>query len=141
MNKKKFWITVIVAFILTEATNFLIHGVFLKSTYESEGIKEIFRNMEEMNSRMWVMWITDFLWVYFFIFIFVKGYENKGIMEGMKYGLYIGIFVSLVFSYQSYVIYPIPYSLAFQWFIYGLIQCVLLGVVAALVYKPKPVAG
>jgi hypothetical protein len=140
MNKKKFWIAFIVIFILLEVTNFLIHGTLLSSTYQSEGIKEIFRNMEEMESKMWIMWLTDLIWAFFFTFIFVKGYENKGIMEGIKYGIYIGIFVSLVFSYQSYVVYPLPYSLVFQWFIYGLIQCIIFGIVAAVIYKPNPAA-
>lgn len=141
MNKQKFWIAFIVIFIILEVTNFLIHGTILSSTYQSEGVKEIFRNMEEMESKMWIMWLTDLIWAFFFTFIFVKGYENKGLMEGVKYGIYIGIFVSLVFSYQSYVVYPLPYSLVFQWFIYGLIQCIILGIVAALIYKPKPAAG
>ena len=141
MNKQKFWIAFIVIFVILEVTNFLIHGTILSSTYQSEGVKEIFRNMEEMESKMWIMWLTDLIWAFFFTFIFVKGYENKGLMEGVKYGIYIGIFVSLVFSYQSYVVYPLPYSLVFQWFIYGLIQCIILGIVAALIYKPKPAAG
>jgi magnesium-transporting ATPase (P-type) len=138
MNKSKFWIAFVVIFVVLEVTNFLVHGTILSSTYQSEGIKEIFRNMEEMESKMWIMWLTDLIWAFFFTFIFVKGYENKGLMEGIKYGIYIGIFVSLVFSYQSYVVYPLPYSLVFQWFIYGLIQCIILGIVAALIYKPKP---
>jgi hypothetical protein len=140
MNKQKFWIAFIVIFIVLEVTNFLIHGTLLSSSYQSEGIKEIFRNMEEMESKMWIMWLTDLIWAFFFTFIFVKGYENKGLIEGVKYGIYMGIFVSLVFSYQSYVVYPLPYSLVFQWFLFGLIQCILLGIVAALIYKPKPAA-
>ncbi|HEY7751559.1 MAG TPA: hypothetical protein VH917_04650 [Ignavibacteriaceae bacterium] len=137
MNKKKFWIAFVVIFVVLEITSFIIHGAILSSTYQSEGIKEIFRGMEEMESKMWIMWLTDLIWAFFFTFIFVKGYENKGIMEGVKFGIYMGIFVSLVFSYQSYVVYPLPYSLVFQWFIYGLLQCVILGILAAIIYKPQ----
>jgi len=136
MNVKKFWIAVVVVFVLLEILGYLVHGVILAATYESEGIKEIFRSMEEMNSKMWIMWLTDLIWVYFFVFFFTKGYENKGIMEGVRYGTYMGIFVSLVFSYQNYVMIPIPYSLALQWFIYGFIISVILGVTAALIYRP-----
>lgn len=141
MNAKRFWIAVVVVFILIEVTSYIIHVAILGPTYESEDIKGIFRTMEDMQAKMWIMWVTDIIWAFFFTFIFVKGYENKGIMEGLKYGVYMGIFVSLVFSYQSYVVYPIPYSLAFQWFIFGLIQCLILGVTAALIYKPKSAAG
>jgi hypothetical protein len=62
-------------------------------------------------------------------------------MEGVKYGIYIGLFYSLVSAYGNYSVYPIPYSLAFQWFIFGLLQSVIFGIAAALVYKPKPAAG
>jgi hypothetical protein len=136
MNRKKFWIAFSAIFIVLEITGYLIHGVLLGATYESEGIKEVFRTMEEMDSKMWIMILTDLIWVYFFTFFFVKGYENKGIMEGVRYGAYMGIFVSLVFSYQNYVVLPIPYSLALQWFIYGFVISVILGVIAALIYKP-----
>ena len=70
------------------------------------------------------------------MFFFVKGYENKGIMEGIRYGAYMGIFVSLVMSYQNYVVFPIPYWLALQWFVYGFIISVILGVTAASIYRP-----
>ena len=136
MNRKKFWIAFGAIFIVLEITGYLIHGVILGATYESEGIKAVFRTMEEMDSRMWIMIVTDLIWVYFFTLFFVKGYENKGIMEGVRFGLYMGIFVSLVISYQNYVVLPIPYSLAFQWFAYGFVQSIILGVVAALIYSP-----
>jgi len=92
--------------------------------------------MEEMDSKMWIMWLTDLIWVYFFLFFFLKGNENKGIMEGIRYGTYIGIFVSLVFSYQNYFVLPTPYWLALQWFIFGFVISVILGVTAALIYRP-----
>ena len=136
MNVKKFWVAFVVIFIVLEILGYLVHGVFLGDTYQSEGIKEIFRSMEEMDSRWWIMILTDLIWVYFFTFFFVKGYETKGIMEGVRYVAYMGIFVSLVFSYQNYVVLPIPYSLALQWFIYGFVISVILGVIAALIYSP-----
>ncbi|MBI1936610.1 MAG: hypothetical protein HYS25_00650 [Ignavibacteriales bacterium] len=138
MNTKKLLITALAVFIVAEVTNYLIHTVILSSTYALEEVAKAFRPMEEMESKMWVMWVVDLIWSFFFAFFFVKGYENKGIMEGVRFGIYIGLFVSLVTAYAQYVVYPIPYSVAFQWFLYGLIQSVLLGVVAALIYKPQP---
>ena len=139
MNVKRFWIAFVVVYILAQLTDILVHVVILGSTYESEGIKEIFRNMDEMNAKMWIMYVTDLVWVFFFTYIFVKGYENKGLLEGLKYGVYIGLFIPFVFAYQSYVIYPVPYSLAFQWFLYGVIQCIIYGIVVAAIYRPKEV--
>ena len=136
MNTKKLLVTFIVVYILLEAMGYLIHGVILSSTYEMEEVKAAFRPEAEMNSNMWIVWLTDLVWAFFFVFFFAKGYEGKGIMEGLRFGFYMGLFWSLVSSYQSYAFIPMPYSLAFQWFIFGMITMLILGVVAALVYKP-----
>lgn len=141
MLTKKFFLTLLVVFIVLEALGFLIHSVLLASQYESEELKTVFRTMEEMDARMWVMWVTDLIWCFFFVFFFAKGYENKGIIEGVRYGFYIGIFWGMVNAYQSYVVYPLPYSLTFQWFIYSLLMSIIIGVVAALLFKPKAVAA
>lgn len=141
MNVKRFWLAFVVVLVLLFVTDWVIHGGILRATYESEGVKEAFRTMEEMNSKMWIMWLMYLVWVFFFTFIFVKGYENKGIMEGFKYGIYIGLFYSMASAYGNYVVYPIPYTLAFQWFLYGLIQCVIFGLAVAAIYKPKPAAA
>ena len=77
MNVKRFWIAFIVIFILLEVTGIVIHRVILGSTYEAEEIKSIFRNMEEMEAKMWIMYLMDLVWAFFFTFIFVKGYEDK----------------------------------------------------------------
>ncbi|MCL5031172.1 MAG: hypothetical protein M1480_19385 [Bacteroidetes bacterium] len=140
MNKKKFLIAFVVVFVLLEFTNLLIHNVLLMSAYEAN--KTAFREMDAMMSKMWVMYVVDFVWSFFFVFFFTKGYENKGIAEGIRYGIYIGLFVSFVAAYAQYVVYPLSYSLILLWFIYGLIQSIILGITAALIYKPAeaPVA-
>lgn len=136
MNTKKLLIAFIVVFVVLEVTNYLVHSVFLASAYQAEEVAKVFRSMEEMDSKMWVMWIIDLVYSFFFVFIFAKGYENKGIMEGVRYGIYMGLFIQLVAAYAQYVVYPLPYYLIFQWFIYGFIISVILGIVTALIYKP-----
>ena len=137
MNTKRFIITFIVVYVFLEITNFLVHAVILGPTYASDAISYLFRTQEEMMSKMWIMYVMDLIWAFFFVFLFVKGYENKGILEGLRFGLYIGIFYVMVQSYNTYVIYPLPYLLAFQSFVYGLIQVLILGLVTSLIYKPK----
>ncbi len=136
MNTKKLIIAVAAVFILLELTNYLVHSVILASVYASEEVAKVFRPMAEMESKMWVMWVIDLIWAFFFVFIFTKGYQNRGIMEGVRYGIYMGLFVYLVAAYAQFVVYPLPYSLTFQWFVYGFIQSIILGVVTSLLYKP-----
>lgn len=141
MHTKKFWITLVVVFVVMEVLNFLIHGVMLAETYASEPLKSVFRSHEEMEGMMWIMWLTDIVYAYFFCFFFAKGYENKGIGEGLRFGLYIGLFFSLTFAFSSYAIYPLTFEIVLQWFIYGLIISLIMGVVASLLYKPATEAS
>ena len=108
----------------------------LAETYASEPLKSVFRSKEEMEGMMWIMWLMDIVYAYFFCFFFAKGYENKGIGEGLRFGLYIGLFFSLTFAFSSYAIYPLTFEIVLQWFIYGLIISLIMGVVASLLYKP-----
>ncbi len=140
MNTKKLVTAFVVVFILLEVTNYLVNVVILSSTYSNPEISKIFRPMAEMDAKMWMMWIADLVYSFFFVFIFVKGYENKGIMEGVRYGIYIGIFIQFMAAVAQHVVYPLPASLAVQWFIYGLIESVIFGVAAAMIYKPKTAA-
>ena len=139
MNTKRFVLAFIVVFVLLEITNYLIHGLILAPVYTSEAVQGVFR--ADMTSEMWIIWITDIVWSFFFVFFFVKGYEKKGLAEGLRFGFYVGIFISFVTAYQGFAIHPIPYSLAFQWFIYGLIQNIVLGISASLVYKKAEAAA
>lgn len=58
-------------------------------------------------------------------------------MEGVRYGLYIGIWMSIGMAYGTYAMIDIPYSLALQWFIYGIIQYVVYGVLLSFVFGKK----
>jgi hypothetical protein len=81
--------------------------------------------------------VTMAVFAFFFTFIFAKGYERKGLMEGIRFGVYMALFTFFVASFEQFIVYPIPYQLVWYWILAGLVQSVLMGVVAALVYKPK----
>ncbi len=133
MDTKKFLFASVAVFITLLILDFVIHNLILVSTYES--IQEVFR--PDMMDKMWIMYLTGIIFSLLFVYIFSKGYEGKGIIEGAKYGLIIGLVVHLVGSYNQYVVYPLPYSLVLKWFIYGTIEMIVAGIVLAFVYKPK----
>jgi len=57
-------------------------------------------------------------------------------MEGVRYGLWIGLFTSVPMAFNLYSVLPVPVSLALQWFIYGTLQSILCGTMLAVAYKP-----
>jgi len=133
MNVKKYVLAVLAVFVVFELLDFLIHGVILASSYES--LQSIWRH--NMMDYMWVMYVTAFIWSVFFVYIFTKGYQNRGWLEGLRYGLLIGILMLVVGMFNQWAVYPLPIGLVVQWFIFGLIQIMICGVVAALIYRPK----
>ena len=133
MNTKRWIIASLVVFAVSQVYEFLVHGVLLRSAYEAT--KNLWR--PDMDSMMWIMYAVGFITSFPFVYIFAKGYESKGIMEGLRFGFVVGVMTAIPMAYGTYAMIAVPYHLALSWFIAGLIECMLLGVVAALVYKPK----
>lgn len=132
MNWKKMMISTIVVYIVYEVLNFIIHGLILSSTYES--LQHLWR--PEMQQMMWIMYVSELLLAFFFVYIFAKGYEGKGLMEGVRYGLIIGGFMLVPGMLAQYTVYALPFSLVVYWLIFGFIQLVIIGIIVALIYKP-----
>ncbi|HUI30656.1 MAG TPA: hypothetical protein VLX91_10595 [Candidatus Acidoferrales bacterium] len=130
---KKVWLGFVAVFIVMEIIDFLVNGVILMSTLNS--LQGVWRS--DMSSKMWIFHVINIFSAFFFTFIFSKGFEKKGIMEGVRYGFYIGVWMSVGMAYGTYAMIAIPYSLALQWFIYGVIEYIILGVVLALIFKEK----
>ena len=135
---KKLLMAFVAVYVVGQAMNYGIHGVWLAPTYAS--LASVWRPQAEMESKMWVMFATAAVFSFFFCYVFARGYEGKGLAEGARYGGVIGLFFVLSQVYESYVNYPIPVSLAHKWFVAGFAYCVVLGLVAAAVYKPARAA-
>lgn len=133
MNKKVL-LGFAAAFVVFVALDYIVNNVLLVSAYEET--KHLWRAQEEMK---WGVYLISMLFFsFFFAFIFSKGYENKGIVEGIRYGVYIGLMFMIPMAYGAYAFMPIPYSLALQWFLYGTIECIIAGIVLALIFGMKP---
>ena len=130
MNLKRFVIASIVVFLAFEIINAIVHVGILGKVYES---MDIWR--PDMMSKMWIMHAGQLILAFLFTYIFIKGYENKGIAEGVRYGIIIGLFANIP-AFYAYAMYPVTFSLCFQWFIYGTIEFIICGLIASAIYKP-----
>ena len=128
---KKVLLGFVAVFIVLVVLDWLVHGVLLAGAYES--MQNVWR--PDMAQKMWILYIVKLFVAFFFSFIFSKGFENKGIMEGVRYGFYMGLLLAVPYAYGTYASFAIPYSVALQWFIYALIEYIIAGVVLALVFR------
>ena len=133
MNTKRFIGASVAVFLVFEVLDFIIHAKLLSPTYQS--LAHLWR--PDMMSKMWLMHGGMLVFSFLFVYIFSKGYEGKGIAEGFRYGLVMGLLFSVPSAIHEYVIYPLPGSLCAQWLIYGLIEFVICGLVTAALYPFK----
>ncbi len=133
MNVKRYLITVAAVYAAFLAMDFVIHSVILMPAYAA--LSALWR--PDMMAYMWLMYLTGCIMTFLFVYIFIKGYEGKGILEGLRFGLIIGLFMQVPGVWGQFMVYPIPFSLAIQWFIFGFIEFVVAGVIAAAIYRPK----
>ena len=133
MNVKRLLLAALAVFVTFQVTDFVIHNLILSAEYEAS--VELWRS--DMMDLMWMMYIISIVLSLFFTYVFVKGYDGKGILEGVRYGLIFGVGFHVVSIMSQYVVYPIPETLMIKWFVFGLIQFLIAGIVVSLVYKPK----
>ncbi len=133
MNKKV-WIGFIAVFVVSIVLDFIIHGVLFKSMYTWLMTERVGLFRPEEDNKMYIYFINGLFFSFFFTFIFSKGYEGKGLMEGLRYGFYVAMMVCVPYAYGEYAMHPIPYSVAFKWFAAGTIEYLILGAVLALIF-------
>ncbi len=133
-NTVRFLAGGLAVFAVFEICDFIIHGPILGSYYNS--LTGLWR--PEMMSLMWIMHLSTFIFSFLIMFIFIKGYEDRGLPEGVRFGIMIGLITAGMGALYQYVVYPIPFTLVIQWIAYGLIEFILAGLVAAAIYRPVP---
>ncbi len=134
MNTKRWLLASVAVLVVVAVLEFLIHGVLLSDVYRQTA--SVWRSDAEMQKMMWLFWVGMLVFAPFFALIYVKGYEKgkPGLGQGFRYGLYVGVMLSVMHSFGWYVILPIPLALAFYWFLGILVEFIAAGVAAGLVY-------
>ncbi len=138
MNIRRLILAVVVAFIFIFATDFLIHGLWLKPDYEAT--KELWRPEAEMTARFPWMLVAQLIAAITFVWIWALGLAARGTSAlACAYGFLIGLAVQET-TIVTYVVSPFPPELALKWFCSGIAQAIVLGLITFLVYKPKPIS-
>src|SRR5438874_1938145 len=135
MNPSRLFFAIVAGFIFIFATDFLIHAIWLKADYAATA--SLWRSDFEMQRRFILMLIAQLICSIAFMYIWAKtGWRRRSLTDGCMYGFWMGLF-SQVMTIVIYVVTPMPKELALKWFVAGLAQAVLLGAIAALIYKPR----
>lgn len=135
MNNKTFWIGYVVIFVTMQLIGYLVHEVMMGDTYAA--LAAVFRPEAQMTDMMWMMMLSGAMLLLIFCYVFTKGHEGKGVMEGVRYGTLMGLFLAFPTSVDAYVIYPLTTEVVVVWFISGVLSLTIAGAIFAAIYKPS----
>ncbi len=130
MNVKRFIISSIAVFVFVFLFEWLAHGVILKGIYDQTA--QLWR--PEVEHKMVYLFLSQICFSVIAVFIFTRNYEGKGIGEGLRYGLYVGLVLGSV-QLATYSFMPIPLVLMLGWVAAGMLKGLGSGVVSSLVYR------
>lgn len=127
---KRVALSALAVFVFVFAYDFLIHGILLMGQYEATS--EVWRPQEE--AQMIFMMLSQLMFAIVLSAIFRLNYEGKGIGEGIRFGLYIGLLIASL-DIGRYCYLPVPLSLVAMWFLANILKCTGAGVVLSATYR------
>jgi hypothetical protein len=132
---KRIWTGFVVVFMTTQIIEGIVNFYLLDPLYSSSSY--MWRPIAE--AKLWMLPFTGMFFSFFFVYIFSKGYEGKGLAEGIRYGFYVSLMVVLPHAYGTYALMQIPYSLALLWFVYGAVEYVIAGALLSLAFRQQSI--
>src|SRR4030081_1253806 len=90
MNMKRLILAIALGFVVIFATDFLIHGVWLKPDYEAT--KAIWRPETEMQAHGYWFFIEEIICAATFVIFWAKGFAGRSVGTGVVLGLLVGLF-------------------------------------------------
>ena len=134
MNIKRLIPAILAAFATIFVTDYLIHGLWMMPVYRATA--SLWRPEAEMGAHVGWMFGGYLLAAVTFVLIWAKGFAAQGCSRcAVIYGLCMGIF-NQAETLIMYAVAPFTLEIVWKWFVAGLLQGVILGVVTHLVYKP-----
>ena len=131
MFNQRLLICTLAVFVFMFFYEFGFHGFLLQADYEQ--LPNIMRTEADAQGLFQFLVLGLLLMSYILCLVFERGYENRGLAEGVRFGLLIGLLMSgpsLIF----YAVMQFPGDLVVKWFAGGLLEMILAGMVLATVY-------
>jgi hypothetical protein len=131
---KKFLISTVAVFVVWMLGSFLVHGLWLTSTYET--LTNMVRPMEEQESLFHFMLIAHVLMAAAFVWIYQRGNEDKPwLQQGLRFGIAVAILAPIPTFMIYYTVQQIPGMLAVQQSVGDSVVLVVVGLVAAFLNR------
>ena len=133
MNFGRVAAAAVVAWIASLLLSPVVNNVLLAELYAKHAA--VFRPQAEMNLVLGLG--ASLIGFFVFAYAYAKGYEGgNGALEGLRFGVVVGLLITCFAVVWNYVVLPVSGSLALAWIVDNLVEMAIYGVVVGLVYKP-----
>jgi hypothetical protein len=122
---KKIIYSVIIVFVVWSILDFVIHQLILGASYQATA--SLWRPMAQM--KMGLMYVVKFLVSISFVCLYAFFVGKRGIITGFLFGLIYGLGAGISMGYGTYSYMPIPYHMAFTWFLGTVVEFTLAGLI------------
>jgi len=131
---KKFLISWVAIFVAWMAGSFLLHGVWLGTTYEL--MTNIYRPMAEQEKLFPLMLLAHVMLAGGFVWIYRRGRENKPwLAQGLRFGVVIALFAPIPTYLIYYTVQSMASSLLVMQIIGETLLLLILGPLVAFLYR------
>ena len=136
MNIPRLLIAIVAGFAFIFASDFLIHGFWLDAEYKASA--QLWRPEAEMYTLFHWMLTAQLLSAVAFMFIWARWIASGSMLTGCSFGFCFGV-AQQVWAIIFFVVSPVPGTIAAKWFAAGVVQAMVLGVIATGLYRPPVV--
>jgi hypothetical protein len=135
MNHRRVAVAAVVTWAVSLVVGFVVNDILLANIYTAN--QAVMRPEAQMTGMLPIGFVFLLLGFLAFAYMYAKGYEGgSGLMEGMRFGLCVGILVTGFGLIWQYVLYPITGTMAAAIIIDQILESTLYGVIVGLIYKP-----
>ena len=135
MNYARLVLAAVAATVFDACYGFLIYGMLLAPEFAR--YPGVYRSNEDGQAFLPLMFGGLFIAIVAAAIVYAKGYEGgRGVAEGARFGVLLGVFVVFAFAGVNYAVLNIGRKLALMTAAAGFVEWLVIGTVIGLVYKP-----
>jgi hypothetical protein len=132
---KKFFIAWVAIFVAWMAGSFVVHGMLLHDDYAK--LSGLFRPEAEAQSYFPLMVLAHIILAGAFVWIYSRGVEAvPWLPQGIRFGLAVALLTVIPTYLIYYVVQPMPGAVVAKQIVFDGILILILGAIAAFIYRP-----
>jgi hypothetical protein len=137
MNYGRLFLATVVSMVVYFLYGFLVEGLLIRNDFAP--FSAVYRSAETVKPYMPLGMASILISIFVVAILYAKGYEGgRGLAEGFRFGLLVGVFVVCAFVTTNFVILNIGGKLVLKLAVSALVQWTIIGIVIGTIYKPAP---